>query len=80
MNWTVLEEITVNRRQVVRDTELSIANAPGRFRFVRHVTTVSGRQWIDVYGGTKGHETIRSFHPDRIKTVHRTRKLRVLRP
>jgi hypothetical protein len=74
--WAIEEDITVNRRTVSPDTELAISQIPGRFRFIRRVTTVSGRQWIDVYGGTKGHETIRSFHPDRIKTVHRSRKMR----
>ena len=80
MTWLVTDAITVNRREIVPGTELTIVSSAGRwgrFRFIRHITTETGVEWIDVYGGPKGHETIRSFRPNQIKTVHRDRKMRV---
>ena len=73
--WTVTDIITINGRQVDRETEVTISGE-GRFRFLRHVTTAAGTEWVDVYGGKKGHETIRSFRPARIKRVHRLSKMR----
>jgi hypothetical protein len=37
---------------------------------VQQVTTSKGVVWIDVFGGPKNLETMRSFYPDRIKRVH----------
>ena len=55
--------------------ELSVAGQRGRFRFIQHVVR-DGREWIDVFGGTSGHEKMRSFRPGQVVTVHRLRKLR----
>jgi hypothetical protein len=41
----------------------------GRFRFVKKVTTLT-TEWIDVWGGPKGAESMRSFRLGQIKTVH----------
>jgi hypothetical protein len=68
-NWVISTEITLNNRSVVKNTELKISGQRGRFRFIKHV--VNGEyEWIDVYGGPKGSESIRSFRPERVKTVH----------
>lgn len=75
MTWRSADVYRANGREIVVGTELTISGA-GRFRFLRYVVTVSGVEWIDVYGGKKGHETIRSFRPERIKTVHRNRRMR----
>lgn len=68
--WVYLHEIQINGRNVTKGTELKISGERGRFRFVQHVTTSDGKVWIDVYGGPKHMETMRSFYPDRVKRVH----------
>jgi hypothetical protein len=67
--WVVTTEIQINGRNVSPGTELKISGERGRFRFIKHVKTGEA-EWVDVWGGTKGGETWRSFRPDRVKTVH----------
>ena len=74
--WVIAEDMEINGRRVAKGTELSIKGERGRFRFLRLVVTCKGSTWIDVYGGKSGHETIRSFHPSKVKTVHRISRLR----
>lgn len=62
-------EMTVNNRHVAKGTEISIQGERGRFRFVKHVQN-NQAEWIDVWGGPKGREQMRSFRPNRIKRVH----------
>lgn len=71
-DWVESDEVTINGRTVTPGTELSIRGERGRFRFLRHVAR-PGRavEWIDVWGGPKGSEHLRSFRPDRVRTVHR---------
>lgn len=71
---TVTAEATLNGRRVTKGTELSVRGARGRYRFVKLVTTDAGIIWLDVWGGPRHHETMRSFRPDRVKTVHRIAK------
>ena len=68
-HWIISEEIQLNGRNVVKGTELKISGERGRFRFVKHVLN-GDIEWIDVHGGRKGAENMRSFRPDRVKTVH----------
>jgi hypothetical protein len=68
--WVYLVEIQINGRHVSKGTELKISGERGRFRFVQHVTTSEGKVWIDVFGGPKHMETMRSFYPERVKRVH----------
>jgi hypothetical protein len=68
-DWVITTEIQINGRKVSPNTELKIAGERGRFRFIKHVNTGEA-EWIDVWGGTKGSETWRSFRVDRVKTVH----------
>jgi len=77
-DWERSAEITVNGRRVVSGTELSIRGVPGRYRFVEHVRTPPGAEWITCLGKARAGEPVhfRSFHPDRVKTVHRVTKLR----
>lgn len=72
-HWVITEELVINSRKVVRGTELKIKGERGRFRFIKHVDTGT-KQWIDVYGGLKGHEMLRSFPEDRVMRVHRDRQ------
>lgn len=69
-NWIIKTELQVNNRTVTPGTELKIAGATGRFTFIKHVDTGSVT-WVDVWGGKKGAENLRSFREDRIKTVHK---------
>lgn len=76
-HWAVSAHARIHGRNVCHGTEVSIRGERGRFRFLRHVTNGrTGTEWIDVYGGVKGHETIRSFRPERVRTVHVKRAMR----
>lgn len=68
-DWEVSYEMQINGRYVEPGTELKIAGARGRFRFIKHVLT-STAEWIDVWGGPKHAEQWRSFRTDRVKRVH----------
>lgn len=63
----------VHGRVLEKGTEVSIKNERGRFRFVE---IFPGDGSGTFYGGAHGHEMFRSFHLDRIKTVHRIDKTR----
>jgi hypothetical protein len=71
IRWKVTEETTLNGHHVTPGTELSVRGERGRFRFLRRIDNGNGADWIDVYGGPKGSEQLRSFYPERVKTVHR---------
>lgn len=68
-DWIINEEIQINGRNVEPGTELKIKGERGRYRFVKQVINGS-KEWIDVWGGKKGAEQMRSFRTDRVKTVH----------
>jgi hypothetical protein len=68
--WEILTEMQINGRNVTKGTELKISGERGRFRFIKFVRTDVGIEWVDVHGGPKGAECLRSFRLDRIKTVH----------
>lgn len=73
-DWTISTSFSWNGRRIEPGTELKIQGVRGaRFRFVRHVVKDDGREWVDVIGGARGASQWRSFRPERIKTVHRTR-------
>ncbi len=67
--WVCETAIQVNGRNVTLGTEVKIRGVRGRFRFVKKVTTPT-TEWIDVWGGPKGAESMRSFRLEQIKTVH----------
>ena len=69
-HWDVMTEIQIHGRNVGPGTELKISRERGRFRFVKFVRTGAGVEWVDVWGGPKGAEQMRSFRIDRVKTVH----------
>ncbi len=68
-HWILEDEIQINGRNVIKGTELKIKGERGRFRFLRRVNTGKST-WIDVWGGPKGSECMRSFYEERVKTVH----------
>ena len=68
-NWVCTTELQINGRNVEPGTELKITGQRGRFRFVKHVNTGTA-EWIDVWGGPKGAESLRSFRIWEVKRVH----------
>jgi hypothetical protein len=72
-DWVVTHSFAWNGRRIEPGTELSISGQRGRFRFIKHVRTGT-TEWIDVVGGKNNLD--RSFHPEKIKTVHRLKKTR----
>ncbi len=71
-SWLVNEEYSANGRNIVKDTELSIKNEKGRFRFLKHVIN-GDKEWIDVMSS---NSQFRSFRPSQIKRVHWKNKTR----
>jgi hypothetical protein len=74
--WTRRCQYVVNRRTLRRGTEVSIRGERGRFRFLGAVETSTGALWLDFIGGPAKAEKWRSFHPDRVRRVHRINKTR----
>lgn len=76
-HWVVSEEYVIHGRHLVKGTEVSIKGERGRFRFIKHVyNPKTDTEWIDVVGGIAGHESGRSFRPERVRTVHVKKKIR----
>jgi hypothetical protein len=73
-NWEYITEMQINGRNVTKGTELKISNVRGRFVFVNYTNTDKGKEWITVWGGPKGMESMRSFYLDQVKTVHSKNK------
>lgn len=68
-DWEITTEIQINGRNVEPGTELKIKGERGRFRFIKYVVAPEG-SWIDVWGGTKHAQQLRSFRLDRVARVH----------
>lgn len=69
--WTRSEEyVGPTGRHLRRGVEFSVHGERGRFRFLEHVRTPEGVEWLTAAGGTKGVTMTRSFAPDRVKRVH----------
>lgn len=73
-NWEIVTEMQINGRHVKPGTELKIKGWSGRYRFVKYVKTETGREWVDVWGGSSKAEAFRSCTLDRVKTVHSKNK------
>ncbi|QFG08466.1 hypothetical protein SEA_EFRA2_82 [Mycobacterium phage Efra2] len=69
-------DVVVHGRVLEPGTEVSIRGERGRFRFRSASLTSTGRIVCDFIGGPAGHETWRSFYPERIRTVHRLNRTR----
>lgn len=74
--WVETTETKVNGRTLTPGTEVKLAGRPGRFRFVKHVTTPDGKQWLDFIGGKSGYTSWVSVYADQVKTVHRINRTR----
>jgi len=66
-------------RYIVRNAEygeftygapVKVSGERGRWEFRHHcVNTDTGSEWVDVFGGVPGTETLRAFKPDRVSLV-----------
>lgn len=68
--------VQVNGRWLEPGAEVSISGERGRFRYIKLSTTSDGRVVLDFIGGRSNHEVLRSFYPDRVRTVHYKTRMR----
>jgi hypothetical protein len=81
VDWQVSDTVRLRGKVLTPGRELRIRGQRGRFRFVKAVhNTRTGAEWIDVFGGPKGYETLRSFRRDRVAAVHNTSRMRPGKP
>lgn len=75
--WDRREAFTsASGRHAEPGTEFSVHGESGRFRFVEHVVTESGVEWVTGIGGPRKVNVCRSFRPERVRTVH-TKRVRM---
>lgn len=56
--------------ELTKGDRVDIAGEIGSWHFVAHCTNLdTGSEWLDVYGGVPGTETVRAFHADRVRQV-----------
>lgn len=67
-------EIQVNGRWLNIDSEVSIYGERGKFRYLGHSLTPEGKLVLNFVGGKNGRELLRSFYPEKIKTIHNKNK------
>ncbi|AXH46879.1 hypothetical protein I5G67_gp041 [Mycobacterium phage Aminay] len=72
------EAVRINGRQLARGTEVSIRGQRGRYRFLYGERTDEGKVVLHFMGGPAGRERLRSFYPERVKTVHRVERTRAV--
>lgn len=60
----------------VKGAMVRVTGERGQFKFLAHCANIdTGSEWVDVYGGPAGHETMRSFRLERVKLIPaRTRR------
>lgn len=75
-SWVTRDQFVVNQRILRPGTEVTMHGERGRFRFIRAVETPTGAVWLDFIGGPAKAEKWRSFHPDRVRRVHRINRTR----
>lgn len=75
--WVEEHECRINGRTVTVGTELKLKGRPGRYRFLKKVTTPAGVTWIDVVGGRNAqYKQLASVREDAVQTVHRLARTR----
>lgn len=67
-------EIQVNGRWLNVDSEVTINGERGRFRYTGFSHSSEGKLILHFVGGSNGHDMMRSFYPDRVKTVHNKKR------
>lgn len=69
--WITSDVYTMpNGKRLTIGTEVTVRGERGaRFRFVKHVRTPDGREWLDLMGGPSKVTMWRSFRPERISRV-----------
>lgn len=72
---TVSDEVRLpGHRRLTAGDEFSVSGQ-GRFKFIS-LTETERDCWITCWGGKDGYGAFRSFACERVRTVHRDRKLR----
>ena len=66
-------DVQINGRFLNVDGEVSIHGERGRFRYTGFSRASDGKLVLHFVGGAVGHEKMRAFHPDKVKTVHNVR-------
>lgn len=70
-NWIRTHEyLSVTGRWLKPGVEFAVKGSRGRFRFIEHVETPDGKQWISAVGGTKGVQMHRAFRPEVVRRVY----------
>lgn len=55
-------------------TMFSLKGNHGRFRFQKHVVNdTTGAEWIECFGGPKGHSEFRAFRPAAVRRIEKGR-------
>lgn len=67
-------DIQVNGRWLNIGSEVTIAGERGRFRYTGFSHTSEQKLVLHFVGGANGHEMMRSFYPERVKTIHNPKK------
>lgn len=67
-HWTCADAVRLRGREVRPGVALRIRGERGTFRFVRHVVTASGAEWLDV---RDANGALRAFYVDRVKSIPR---------
>jgi hypothetical protein len=71
-----LELRLAGRAPIRVGTEFSIRGERGRFSFRRYEVPTDGKPaWVTAWGGPSGRESWRSFDPNRITRIYRTRTI-----
>jgi len=63
-------ELQINGRWLNIDSEVSITGERGKFKYLGHSTTSGGKLVLNFVGGGSNKHLLRSFYPERVKTVH----------
>lgn len=76
INWIRTHEyMSVTGRWLKPGTEFAVKGSRGRFRFIEHVETPDGKQWISAVGGTKGVQMHRAFRPEIVRRVYTKKQI-----
>jgi hypothetical protein len=68
--------IQINGRHLLVGSIVSVYGERGRFRYTGFTHSGDGKLILCFVGGKSGHEMMRSFYPEKVRTVHNSRQSR----
>ena len=72
--WETAQSYEHAGKSLTPGTLVSVRGERGaKFKFLSHVRTPDGREWLNLVGGTTGVKMLRAFRPERISRVFRVR-------